>query len=258
MRFVLPLLLCLIAAPAWAESAKATYGLYTGGVKMIDVTSDVDIGSQSYTMKTVGATTGIFKTLLPWTGTFDTTGEGNFLPTKHTYAVAWRGDSETLTFNYEKPGVLKSVTKTKEDGTVEDATPEADISDGTRDLLSALGMMMKRYADTGKCAGDTLVFDGKRSLTVQIADAGDTTMNNAELSVYQGPAHGCAVKIIQGKGKWPKKPRGWMRIQQMGEKDGKLPIIWLAKPINSGPVMPVRIDIHTKYGDVIAHLTSVQ
>src|SRR5690606_26648063 len=137
-------------------------------------------------------------------------------------------------------------------------TPEDDIAQGTRDMLSAGGMVLKRDATTGKRAGGTLAFDGKRGLTIKVTHAGDAGLNNAKLSSDTGPADGCAGRIIQGTGKRQTKPRGWMRIQQMGEKDGKLPVLWLAKPASDTPVIPVRIDIHTKYGDVIAHLTNVQ
>jgi len=257
MRLALAALLCLLSAPAFAAPVNATYGLYTGGVKMIDVKATLDFKPDSYHMRTEASTIGIFAKLLPWSGVFDTLGVSEFQPSKHDYTVKWRGDSETLSFAYAPAGKLTSVTKIEGDKKT-DETPDSDVAQGTRDMLSAVGMVLKRYESTGKCAGDTLAFDGKRSLTIQTRDVGTVTLNNPKLSSYTGPAHGCSIKIVQGKGKWPKKPRGWMKIQQMGEKEGKLPVLWIARPSAEGPVIPVRIDIHTKFGDVIAHLTSVQ
>src|SRR5690349_451236 len=100
MRFLIIALLCLTAAPAIAAPVNATYGLYTGGVKMIDVTATLDFRPKSYHMRTEASTIGIFAKLLPWKGVFDTLGVSNFQPTKHDYTVAWRGDSETLSFVY--------------------------------------------------------------------------------------------------------------------------------------------------------------
>lgn len=258
MRFLMwTALLAFLATPALAEPVKATYGLYTGGVKMIDVSADLDYGAPTYDMRVKGQTTGVFSKLLPWTGTFATQGKGDFLPAKHDYTVKWRGDAETLSFVYEPIGVIKSVTETK-DGTITDKTPEAEITKDTRDMLSTIGALLQRFEKTGKCAGETLAFDGKRSLIVQATDAGQTVLSNAKLSSYTGPAYGCAIKIIPQKGKWPEKPRGWMKIQKMSEAGGKLPTLWLARPVEGKPAIPVRIDIHTKYGDVIAHLTAVQ
>lgn len=262
MRILYLTLTALIAAalpaPAQAQAqapgVNASYGLYTGGARMIDVDTHIDLSPNTYVISTNAATRGLFARLLPWQGNFKTTGAKNFQPKSHDYTVNWRKDSETLSFAYAPAGTLKSVTEIKS-GTGTDKTPDdMSIAAGTRDLLSTIALLLSHFEKTGDCTLDTLTFDGKRSLTVQTRNAGQTTLNNPALSTYTGAATGCSVKIIPQKGDWPKKPRGWLRIQQMGESDNRLPVIWLAKPDGAPHPIPVRIDIFTKYGNVIAHL----
>jgi hypothetical protein len=252
--------LCLFAFAANAaenQPVKATYGLFTGGVRMIEVQALFDLQPKSYDVRTDAKTIGIFQKMLPWKGTFETTGTDAYKPLKHDYTVKWRGDVQTGTFIYEPAGVFKSMTRTEND---EDRTEPlaADITDGTKDLLSALMTAVQNYEKNKTCEGDVLTFDNSRSFIVRFKDAGDGLLNNPKLSTYTGPAHACTVEIIPQKGKWPKKPRGWLRIQQQAKEGNQLPTIWLAKPKPELPVIPVRVDIHTKYGDVFAHLTKVQ
>jgi hypothetical protein len=249
-------LVLMAATPAGADPLTATYGLYTGGVRMIDVDATLDLGSE-YHLRTDARTIGIFEKILPWSGVFKTSGAGDFKPVRHDYAVKWRGDTERSTFLYDPPGVFTSMTQTKDGETTENPI-DLDIARDTRDLLSTLALMLDQYERTGSCASDVLTFDNARSFIVRFADAGDGVMDNPNLSTYTGPARACTVEIIPQKGKWPKKPRGWLRIQEQAKKDGRLPALWLAKPAEGKPVIPVRVDIHTKYGDVIAHLTGLK
>jgi hypothetical protein len=260
MRIILSVLVVLLwAAPALAADPApftASYGLYTGGVHMITVDTIFDLQPKAYEVHTDAKTIGIFSKLLPWSGKFDTRGENpDFRPLEHNYTVSWRGNVETSTFYYQPAGTFKNMTLTKKGATVENPVgPE--IAQGTRDLLSTIMIAFKHFEDEGSCAGQILTFDNARSFYVKFTDAGNTMMDNPKISSYQGPAHGCAVEIIPQKGKWPKKPRGWLRIQQ--QAGNQLPILWLARPRADLPAIPVRVDIHTKYGDVIAHLTGIQ
>jgi hypothetical protein len=261
MRYLLLALFCLFALPAKAaETAPftATYGLYTGGVRMIEVTAKFDLQPASYVTSINAKTVGLFSKLLPWSGKFDTTGVNpGYKPSAHNYAVTWMGNVDKATFAYDPPGEFKSMTQTKKGVNVENPAG-ADIAAGTRDLLSTVLVAFRQFDDKGTCAGDILTFDNARSFIVRFADAGETELNNDKLSAYTGPAHACTVEIIPQKGKWPKKPRGWLRIQQQAKEGGRLPVLWLASPRPGLPAIPVRVDIHTKYGDVIAHLTAVQ
>ncbi len=258
--FLIVLSVLLAAMPARAgdtSQTSATYGLYTGGVRMIDVSAAFDIAPKHYAVRTDARTIGIFETLLPWTGTFETTGGAGFRPTHHDYTVGWRKKPEHATFTYDASGNLTGLTVTKNGKTVENAV-DPDIAKNTRDLLSAQMVLFDTFARTGKCTLDVLAFDNARSFLIRYKDAGDITLNNPKLSVYTGPAHGCTVEIVPQKGNWPKKPRGWLRIQAQSKDGGKLPTLWLAKPAPDKPVIPVRVDIHTKYGDVIAHLKALK
>lgn len=260
MRALVILATMMMAIPAQAAETKpleATYGLFTGGVRMIQVDANFDLRPEKYTVRTSAKTIGLFATMLPWTGAFETTGEKSFQPVRHDFNVRWRSDVTKISMGYKPAGKLASLTKTA-DGKTDTDMPDADITNGTRDMLSSVMMAADQYQRTGKCGGDILTFDGDRSFLIRFTDGATATLNNPRLSSYTGPAHACTVEVVPQKGKWPKKPRGWLRIQQQAKAGGKLPTIWLAAPKPGLPVIPVRIDIHTKYGDVIAHLTALK
>jgi len=260
MRIALVLIMLFLASTAKASENipfTATYALYTGGVRMVDVAINFDITPKKYTITADAKTLGIFEKILPWTGHFETTGTGNFKPLQHDYAVSWRGETSQSTFSYKPAGVFTSLTQTK-NGKKIDEPIEADITNGTRDMLSSMLVMFSQYETTGKCASDVLTFDNARSFIIRFADKADGMLDNPNLSSFTGQAHACTVEIIPQKGHWPKKPRGWLRIQAEAKKGGKLPVIWMAKPAEGKPAIPVRIDIHTRYGDVIAHLAKLQ
>jgi hypothetical protein len=254
LRYLVLIFTLFLTAPLHAadpQPFKATYGLFAGGVSMVDVNTSFDLKPKHYSVTTDARTTGIFSKILPWSGTFETEGTDDYKPIRHDYTVRWRNDYQKSTFSYEPAGVFKEMSREGE--SIEE--PDPTIAEGTRDLLSASVLMFSKFDKTGKCASDVAVFDGTRSFIVRFADAGTAEMQNEKLSSYTGPASACTIEIIPQKGKWPKKPRGWLRIQQQAE--GRLPVLWMAKPRADLPAIPVRVDIHTKYGDVIAHLTGL-
>lgn len=257
MRIAFLIIFYLFTLPAQAAERQkfdVTYAMYTGGVRMIDINTNFNLSAKKYTVRTKAATIGIFETLLPWQGVFETSGQTGFKPVRHDYTVTWRGDGEQSTFFYNPAGKFQSMQKTK-NGKTEKTQIDADITKGTTDLLTTTIRLFEHFQKTGSCKLDVLTFDNARSFITRFTDAGQINLNNPRLSAYTGPAHGCAVEIIPQKGNWPKKPRGWLRIQQQAKN--KLPILWLAKPEPDLPVIPVRVDIHTKYGDVIAHLKTI-
>lgn len=224
---------------------------------MIKIDANFDLKPKTYDMRIDAKTSGIFEKILPWDGMFATAGTEGFKPIKHDYQVRWRSKISAGTFNYQPAGKFQSMTKT-EDGKPRDEAIDSEITDNTSDLLSAVLTAFNNYEKNESCNADVLTFDNSRSFIVRFRDAGDGVMNNPKVSSYTGPAHACSVEIIPQKGKWPKKPRGWLRIQEEAKTTGKLPIIWIAKPTPDTPVIPVRVDIHTKYGDAYAHLVKLQ
>lgn len=58
------------------------------------------------------------------------------------------------------------------------------------------------------------------------------------------------------QGKWRKKPRGWLSIQEQGRQKGALPTIWLGQMGADKTYIPVKIRVKTDYGTLFMHLTS--
>jgi hypothetical protein len=52
--------------------------------------------------------------------------------------------------------------------------------------------------------------------------------------------------------------RGWMAVQNHTEARKKPPTLWMAQLEEKGPMVPVRMEIASSYGTVVAHLTGMQ
>ena len=136
---------------------------------------------------------------------------------------------------------------------------DAGLAKGAMDNLSATLRVMLALPRTGTCAGSSLVFDGDRSYRLTFADPHKEDLKKSDYNIYEGPSVSCTVEVTPEKGKWRKKPRGWLSIQEQGRQKGALPTIWFGTVAGQPDyAVPVKIRIKTDYGTLLLHLTGVQ
>lgn len=239
-----------------------TYSVYAGGIHAVNATLKIETTPTTYTVNLISATQGFLKSLAPWSGTFSTTGiqssDKKLFPTKHISESVWKSESEQKVYTYDGKGHFVSY-KVVEKGA--DKTPKetpSELTKGTTDLLSSTLSLMQKLATTKTCSGNDLIFDGDRSYRLVFAETKAETLAKSDYNAYSGPAIMCTVEVKPEKGKWRKKPRGWMSIQEQGRQKGSLPTIWFAqaggKP--NSPYVPVKIRVKTNYGTLFMHMTS--
>lgn len=252
------LMLAMTTHVARAETARLTYQIYAGGIHVVQTDMTLNVGPKNYTTDLSAFTRGFLGTLVPWRGSFASrgvrTGEGLSVR-EHRSVSTWRGSDDVAVYSYDAKGGFKSLKLTDEgkDKTLDKIDPA--LTAGTTDILTATLNMMHSAAKSGKCAGESDIFDSRRRFTLKFVSQGVETLKSTRYGVYAGPAMKCTVEVVPKGGAWHKKPRGWLSIQEQGRKKGALPTMWLASLSLDTPPVPVRIMLKTNYGTLFAHLT---
>lgn len=121
----------------------------------------------------------------------------------------------------------------------------------TIDTLSAVALVIRQVANTGKCEGSVATFDGRRLATQSVHTAGDEELPVTDRSVFAGHALRCDFEGTQ--------LAGFMRDES--EQDLRKPrygTAWLATPLPNAPPVPVKVKFDNKIlGQVTLYLTSV-
>jgi len=235
------------------------YDVYAGGFKALDAKLVMDLDKKAYDMKLQAETEGFIGTLFPWNASYNTSGhaeKGLLIPTVYTERSTWRGSEKITEMDYGPNGkVLKSTTQDGDKTTVERDINKV-LTDNTLDLLTGTLVMLQSAKNTNQCTGKFPVFDGKRRFNITLKDDGTEVLAPSSYSKFEGKAMRCTLTVEPVAGFQPKdQKRGWMAVQNHTEERHKLPTIWLARMKDSGQVVPVRMEIASAYGSVVAHLS---
>lgn len=236
------------------------YDVYAGGFEALNASLVMDLDRHAYDMKLKASTQGFIGSLFPWQASYDTSGHaanGKLIPNVYTERSSWRGAEKVTEMDYAPNGkVLKSTTQDGKKTTV-DRDINQVLSANTLDILTGTLVMLQTAKNTNKCQGSFPMFDGKRRFNVVLKDDGKETLQASRYSSFSGEALRCTLEVQPVAGFEPKdQKRGWMAVQNHTEARHMLPTIWLAKLDDTGQVVPVRMEIASEYGSVVAHLSS--
>jgi len=255
------------AAPSKKLSADAKqlmhYDVYAGGFHVVSADLSVDFAKKTDYLLRLGAHThGMFESLAPWKGVFQTEGWYDAKkeypqPKIHFSDTTFREDKELTEFFYNKDGSFKEYRVTNNEKQ-NDPPPPDELTQGTTDVLTSTLKVMSHIAEGGKCEGTDEIFDGKRRYQIIFANSKQVEVPPSDLNVYKGPATECTIEVKPLAGKWHEKPRGWMSIQEQGRERGKMPTIWFAQMAEGEPAVPVKIRVKTEFGTLFMHLTGYQ
>lgn len=237
------------------------YDVYAGGFKALNANLELDLTQQAYDIGLNAETDGFIGSIFPWKGSYATSGhsdEGVLIPTVSTARSSWRSEVKMTELNYDPKGNLLKTTVQQGERTVvkrnDDESGQTMAKDAV-DMLTGALLMMQNAKNTEKCEGTFPVFDGKRRYNITLKDDGKETIQKSKYSRFTGEALRCTLKVEPVAGfKEKDKKRGWMAVQSHTEELKKPPTIWFAHLEEKGPVVPVRMEINSTYGAVVAHL----
>lgn len=260
-------LLTILSSPALSKGSEKktvnlTYDVYAGGIHALDAQLSISGDKHKYDTTLSAGTQGFLKKLANWSGKFSSNGliaNGSPSPILHKSASTWKGQTETKTFRYNGKGKFISY-KVDEDG--KNKTPQdidKSLAAGTMDVLTATLRLMLSLPKDPSCKGNSLVYDGDRTYRLVYSDTKKEILKKSSYNIYDGEAVACTVEVKPEKGKWRKKPRGWLSIQEQGRQKGALPTVWFGQ-VEGQPdyFVPVKIRVKTDYGTLFMHLTSAK
>lgn len=273
MKKTIVLMLCLLMLPLaplraavltqMTEKTALKYDIYAGGFKAMDASIQMDLSEKAYDMALSAKTQGMIGTLFPWQGNYSTSGilnaKAEFLPLQHMSMSNWRSNIKTMELDYSPAGhLMKILTQRGGETKVNRDIKRAD-ADGAVDLLTGTLLMMRQAKGAEHCQGNFPVYDGSRRYNITLQDDGHEEIKKTKFSVFSGNALRCTLKVepVAGFSKKDQK-RGWMAVQNHTEARHKLPTIWFAQLLPDSPAVPVRMEIASEYGSVVAHLAKTE
>lgn len=240
-----------------------TYDVYAGGFRAVEANLTIDLSQKGlYSIDLQAETQGFLGALVPWSGGFESNGwaakDNTFKPQKHESHATWRGETEVKTYNYNKDGSFGGLIIHDHEKAPEEKEVSKELTDQTVDILTATLSMLQNTYETEECEGYSEIFDGKRRFGLTFEHQKDDTLSSSRYNIYEGSAAKCTVEVTPMGGKWHKKPRGWLSVQEQGREKGTMPTIWVGKVSHQAPSIPVKIFVKTKYGALVMHLTKFE
>jgi hypothetical protein len=246
-------------APAAARSPEGpardldlTYRVYYGGFEVLRLSVDFQMAPKSYEMELKFRTLGMIGSLFPWTMKAYARGrltKDGVHPIAAGHRNSWRGKKRWLELRYpdRRPVVTDAHPVPKED------KPAAESLHDAIDLASAVIAMTRKFDQSKRCGLNLPVFDGRRRYDLVFKGDGEGAIRRNGYSAYAGPVVKCRVEMnrLAGFKTRHKSYGGW------GEGD-RAALVSMGRPFVEGPPVPVKIEIQTRWGDVMAHLTGAK
>jgi hypothetical protein len=242
------------AAPAFADPVTAHYEVYFGGMHVLNAEAAWERGAGGYRLTAEAEAQGFIGWLKPWKGTTESRGAllaGKVVPRHH---LNWgtSDDSESdgarlVELSYDAEGdIVDTLVQPEQDWEGRHPLP-ADAGKGTLDPLSVIAGISELLQAGGRCEGSFAVFDGRKRYDLLVSDAGERMLEPTSYSIYAGPAHGCRLDYRMLGGHKIERNK---YVETARER-----IVWVARPAEGAPLIPVRLEIETAYGTVMGHLT---
>ena len=240
-------------SPARADPMSARYEVYFGGFHVLNADTLWLRSASGYRIAAQAETQGFLGWLNPWKGNTESRGRldaGKIIPQHHENRGTSERGEKLVILRYGPDGdVTETVVEPELDWVDRHPLP-ADAGQGTLDPLSVIAGLSEVLQDDGRCEGAFSVFDGRRRYDLTVTDAGETELEPTSYSIYAGQARGCRLDY---------ELLGGHRIERNKyAATARERIIWVARPEDGAPLIPVRLQIETAYGTVMGHLTGFE
>ncbi|WP_193368142.1 DUF3108 domain-containing protein [Pelagibius marinus] len=243
----------LTAGSARAEPASATYEIYFGGFHVLTATAEWEQGPEGYRIAGEAETQGMLGWMHPWKGETESRGllaAGEVIPRLYETRGTSDEGEKLVRLSYDPEGdLVDSLVQPQQDDEERHPLP-ANAGDGTLDPLSVVAGLSELLRNGGRCEASFPVFDGRKRYDVFVSDAGEKVLEPTSYSIFAGTARGCRLDY---------KLLGGHRVERSKYAEtARERIVWVARPQEGAPLLPVRLEIETAYGTVMGHLTGFE
>ncbi len=244
-------------APGAAQEPAATeisadYAAYVAGLNTARLQARLAFQRGSYQARLSVSTTGLFGAFVhsesnalvqgSWAG-------AGVAPSHFASTGRLHGEPRATVMDYldGKP-VIRSLVPPDDD---REPVPSA-MEGNTVDTLSAMVLIVRHLAQTGRCDGHVTTFDGRRVVDVTVRTAGEQTVARSGRSPYSGPAMRCDFEGRQLAGFKRDADPVELRRPRRGSA-------WLAQVLPGTLAIPIRLTVETGWvGSATLYLTSLQ
>jgi hypothetical protein len=234
------LALLFVPAAAGAETLRASYEVYAGGMTVLELEAQFEMTEAGYRIETRFRTRGIAAAFAPGEQTSRARGAwaaGRPVPSGFVSEGVWRGRMRRIALDWQgpQPRVLDLTPPETEQ---REPVPEA-LQRGTMDVLSALAGLARQVGRGGGCDLVAPVFDGRRR-----SDFATRGEGREIIRPWRGAWHGEALRCgFEGR-----LVAGFRRDQERAEAAApQRGTAWIAAPFAGAPAVPVRLDIPTRW-----------
>lgn len=240
-------------SPAGAK-LDLTYEIYAGGVNGatfdIEVTLPAPGRDGAYATRVRAATQGVVALFAPWR--LDTLSEGRrddgaLLAGRFRNADTWRDRTKTVEIDFSGAG--RPVVTMDPPNTETDRPPIGDDQlDGALDPISALSRLILDSAQG--CPDRTAIYDGRRRYDMVATPLGERDYRASAQNPFEGTATGCRITFERVAGFKPGEGRRGLQ--------GAAAEVWLGRPLDGHLPMPIRLELDTGWGTMLAHLVRIR
>ncbi len=228
----------------------ADYQTYAVGVPMAELHTGFALGPRDYRIALAFRTTGLVGALFSGHQTSSVVGrwEGDRPePLRFTGDGLWRGQARQIVIDYQHDQPVIRTLVPPNDQEREPVPPELQVR--SIDTLSAVAMLMRRVARTGRCESEATTFDGRRAVDIAARTVGQEQLEPSDRSIFRGAALRCDFEGRLLAGFMRHGDQAEMRHPQHGSA-------WLASVVPGAPPIPVRISFETRwFGPATMYLT---
>ncbi len=253
-RIALSVAILALAQPALAQAPlRLTYRTYALGLPVAEAAASIDVGEPSYALTMSYRTIGLAR--LVSSGWSASAVAGSWVgdrpsPRHYDLTAIWRGQERAITIDYAQgiPSVRQLLPALESDREI---VPES-LRAGSTDTLTALTLLIRTVAKTGRCDTSTRTFDGRRAAEIVASTVGSETLDATGRSRFAGPALRCAFvsRVLAG-----------FRADDADRSDYR-PLVgaaWLATVDPAHPSVPVRLAVETRwFGEATSYLTGIE
>jgi len=242
------------AAGAQERRMTASYDVFTGGFRVVEMDVDLSLDPAGYGIEARLRTRGLFATLFPWEQVNRVRGvraTGAAFPLRFEQRGSFRSQDRHADIAYRDGRIdsIKVHPTGSEDGDRDPVDP-LDAA-GALDPLTGIVLLMLRIEAGGDCSGSYEGFDGRRRFQVELADAGSEPLQLARAGgrVDEALARVCDF-VYRQTGGFARRV-SWGPDRQREPRPGRF---WLTPVGPGGAVLPMRMEMENNWGRMIAHL----
>lgn len=245
------------AAVAADKTVELNYEVYFGGMHILSAEAEMIAENEdSYRMASSARTQGLVDWMFEFRGEGATEGSADGItvqPVRHARSSTWDGGERAVKLAYMDGGKVDfDVNEDRDEDHSHKVTPlDPATLDDTMDPMSGIVMMSRKLQAGEACEGTLRLFDGQRRYDVTLSETEPKMIEPSKYSVFTGEAVGCHVEFERIGGFWKENNNKY-------SKTARDRVIWVAKPLEDGPPVPVQLTVQTGFGTLIAHLTRVR